>query len=214
MNSYIQLCEKSDGTFKNWVCAIHTDSKTFESYDKEFFRTILENPAVVVGISTPNSARLDELSTKYVSIHSINYLYYAILRLNRFYPLFIQEKSVFVRDADTLFPEYLEEIDLLAEHDPRIVKTVEIAKFVGLLNKYETLLFNKISTRTPGIYFTWDAGYFFSVLNEFNANFRPTNIKNWHLRPALRVAFVSDFKVSLAAARRTFKTGIPLVCRF
>ena len=44
--------------------------------------------------------------------------------------------------------------------------------------------------------------------------FRPTNIKNWHLRPALRVAFVSDFKVSLAAARRTFKTGIPLVCRF
>ena len=53
-----------------------------------------------------------------------------------------------------------------------------------------------------------------SYVDFFLMNFRPTNIKNWHLRPALRVAFVSDFKVSLAAARRTFKTGIPLVCRF
>jgi hypothetical protein len=161
--SYLKMIQNNPDKWSGWNVIIHTDEATVTGNPKAFKK--LEDNGAILGLTT--------LKGKYSDVSKFR----GIFRNNRYYPLFIEgfNSSVFIRDADTIFENYLSDY-LITKFSIKgrinINKNEDIIfdDFIEKLSNWEYLFFTKISKFKNKVIFTYDNLYSLAVKNENNIN--------------------------------------------
>ena len=145
-----------------WVPLIYTDNNTFKN-NMNTFKLMIFNGAIIV-ITT---IQYEEFNKK------------AILRLNRFYPLFMEgvKCPVFIRDADTIFEYQMAKIMVSTQNKLKpkhnysnylTYKKITLAKqniifheFIEKIHYWESAYYNKVKDYSNKIVFSYDNNYYF-----------------------------------------------------
>lgn len=157
--NYLKMLE--DDKWNGWKVVIHTD-----------FPTILGNPLAFEKLKKMGAIiGLTRLDDKYSDSK-----FKAVFRLNRFYPLFINDLDVpvFVRDADTIFESGMANILMKENPEYTEIKVTSnnfiLPEFVTKLSNWEQLYYNKVKKFNNKVIFSYDDGYAIPVNDNNDIN--------------------------------------------
>jgi hypothetical protein len=142
---YLNMCTKDE--WKGWKIIIHTDKDTIDN-NPNIFKTFEKNGAIIGVVTQNTSFKHDNLTPS---------RFKSILRISRFLPMFYKNDniSVLIRDADTLFPDYLTELYT-------IKNTFIIDEFINKLSSWESIYVERMNNKPTSVVFGYDYNWFIS----------------------------------------------------
>ena len=172
--AYLDMVRKSN--WSGWRVVIHTLQETIDANEAIFAE--FRSKGAIIGISTLDE-ELKSIVMGGTNSEGHTYDWRGITRINRYYPFFIIDNPVLVRDADTIFDKILE------------YSTYKHDEFVERLDNWEYLYYSKIKGSSL-MYFSYDDEY------GMEFNILPTNI--WIGKTAPEVPKVASGLISAFAA--------------
>lgn len=163
ISTYLSMCHSEE--WKGWKVFIHTNEDTIK-HNPVFFTFLREHGVIIATVSIPT----DILPS---SIH--------LLRIARYYPMFMFECPVCVRDADTIFPD-LALTNYFNGFDE------ESDDFMKKLSRWEIMYLSQIHKHGAMVNFAYDKNYYyakdFNAYNEFEnaGNYVVTATSKPHVR--------------------------------
>jgi hypothetical protein len=166
--SYLKMVN-TEAAWRGWRVVIHTTPESVEKNPLTFnyFREL----GAIIGIT-----RLRE---------DYNSKYFAFIRAARYFPMFISNNTIAIRDADTIFDKYIERMiqkstDITNFESKKIAyNTGDFDEFTKALSHWEQVYAERTREFTDAVVFSYDSNYYFiNSKKKINNNNSKKNINS------------------------------------